>query len=518
MLNSPHSILLGKHFSSSTKPEPVHLLTSMATRHGLIAGATGTGKTVTLQLIAEQFSALGVPVFLADVKGDLSGLARPSTPGQRITDRINQLGLAQTSAGDSTWTPAACPVMFWDIFRKTGVPFRTTVSEVGPLLLGRLLSLNDLQQDVLHVLFKIADDHGLLLLDLKDLTALLEWCSGQTAELRPMYGNIAPSTLAAIQRGLIALGAMGGDALFGEPAIQLSHLMQRDYSGRGVINVLDSASLLANPRTYSTLLLWLMSELFESLPEVGDTEKPSLVFFFDEAHLLFTDAPPELQRKIEQVVKLIRSKGVALFFVTQNPSDIPDAVLAQLGNRIQHALRAYTPGERKAVKSAAAAFRPNPAFSSEDVITELGIGEALVSTLDGSGVPSMVHRTLICPPQSQIGPIDSSERLKLVGQSPLAALYSETVDRTSAHELLKARASQGPAPVQDVQTAQGRGGILGDLFGSPRSPTTTTAEKPPPTSRRQGYFESLSKSVLRSVGSTLGREVIRGILGSITRR
>ncbi len=481
------TIDLGRSSTNSS----VNLLPAMATRHGLIAGATGTGKTVTLQVLAEQFSRLGVPVFMADVKGDLSGLAQAGAMNNKLADRLERLGILG-------WQGRACPVIFWDIFQKNGIPVRTTISEVGPLLLARLLALNDLQQDVLQVVFKVADDQGLLLLDLKDLRAILDWTSSHSSELRNSYGNIAPASASAIQRSVVAFEAMGGHLLFGEPALKLEHLMQLDFSGQGVISVLDAASLLSNPRAYSTLLLWMLSELFEELPEIGDVDKPRLVFFFDEAHLLFADAPAALKNKIEQVVKLIRSKGVAIFFVTQNPMDIPESILAQLGNRVQHALRAYTPNEQRAARAAAQSFRPNPQFSAEEHITALGVGEALVSVLDASGVPSVVERVLIQPPASQIGAIAANDRLTLSDRSPLASLYRESIDRESAFEILRKRATLNNATPQS------------------KSPSNTKS-KVPSTSKRQGYFESLTKSVLRSVGSSLGREVIRGILGSMRR-
>src|SRR5687768_9784385 len=394
------------------------LLPNMANRHGLIAGATGTGKTVTLRVIAEQFSRLGVPTFMADVKGDLSGLARPGSDHPKVSQRVTDLALTDFSF-EST------PVEFWDLFGENGHPLRATISDMGPLLLGRLLNLNDTQAGVLNIVFKIADDNGLLLLDLKDLKSMLQHVGDQAADFRTEYGNISPVSIGAIQRNLLVLQEQGADKFFGEPALNLEDLMQTDPRGRGVINILSAEKLVHSPKIYATFLLWLISELFENLPEVGDPPKPKLVFFFDEAHLLFDEAPPALLQKIEQVVRLIRSKGVGIFFVTQNPLDIPDAVLGQLGNRVQHALRAFTPRDQKAVRAAAETFRQNPAINVEQAITELGVGEALVSFLDAEGRPSIVDRALILPPRSQLPPLSVEERRVLINQSPAGAVYGK---------------------------------------------------------------------------------------------
>jgi DNA helicase HerA-like ATPase len=490
----------------------------MANRHGLIAGATGTGKTVTLQMLAEQFSRSGVPVFMADVKGDLAGLAKAGQPNEKITKRLTSLGI-------TNWEGAPCPCVVWDVYGKSGTPMRTTVSEVGPLLLGRFLDLNPTQQDVLEVLFKIADDHGMLLLDLKDLGAMLTWVSDNSSELRSTYGNLAPSSLASIQRGVISLGASGAEQLFGEPALKLEHLMQMDFSGNGVISILDASKLLHDSRAYATLLLWLLSELFEKLEEVGDLEKPKLVFFFDEAHLLFRDAPKALIEKIELVVRLIRSKGVGIYFVTLNPLDIPESILGQLGNRVQHALRAYTPADQKAVRTAAQTFRPNPNYATEEVITVLEVGEALVSLLDEKGAPTPVERILIAPPRSRMGPLTLEERGELIKRSPLTPLYAQSVDRESAYELLRGRAAESVsslAPSSPGETVQKPQGILGGLFGggaSSDAPVSSSSREKPPAkssgSQRQGHLESFAKSMLRSVGSSLGRVILRGALGSI---
>ena len=468
------------------------LLPNMANRHGLIAGATGTGKTVTLRVIAEQFSRLGVPVFMADVKGDLSGLARPGSDHPKITQRVADLALTDFSFESS-------PVEFWDLFGENGHPLRATISDMGPLLLSRLLNLNDTQAGVLNIVFKIADDHGLLLLDLKDLKSMLQHVGDQAADFRTEYGNISPVSIGAIQRNLLVLQEHGADKFFGEPALNLDDLMQTDSRGRGVINILASEKLFHSPKIYATFLLWLIAELFENLPEVGDPPKPKLVFFFDEAHLLFDEAPPALLQKIEQVVRLIRSKGVGIYFVTQNPLDVPDSVLGQLGNRVQHALRAFTPRDQKAVRAAAETFRQNPNINVEQVITELGVGEALVSFLDAEGRPSIVDRALILPPRSQLPPLSPEERTRLVNQSPAGAVYAKTVDRESAYELLKKRAEAA----------------------SPQSAPPHSAAPPPPSrqpspARGGSMWDGFLKSAARSIGTQVGRELIRGVLGSMT--
>ncbi|MBC7160564.1 MAG: DUF853 family protein [Immundisolibacter sp.] len=466
---------------------PVDLRVGMANRHGLIAGATGTGKTVTLQTLAEGFSRAGVPVFLADVKGDLSGLAQPAQPGKRILARVAELGIRD-------YAPRANPVVFWDLYGKAGHPVRATVSDLGPLLLASLLELNDTQTGVLYAAFKVADDQGLLLLDLKDLRSLLAWVADNSAALRGQYGNLSGASVAAIQRQLLVLEADGAGQFFGEPALDLADLTRTDFSGQGVISVLDATALMPRPRLYATFLLWLLAELFERLPEVGDLDRPRLVFFFDEAHLLFDTAPKALLEKIEQVVRLIRSKGVGVYFVSQNPQDIPDPVLGQLGNRVQHALRAFTPRDRAAVRAAAQNFRANPGLDVESTLTELAIGEALVSVLDARGMPTPVERTLIRPPQSRLGPLTPAERAEHMARSPLAGRYDTAVDRESAHELLAARAAAADA-------------------GAP-APSTGSAPRP---RRREPdtLLETTAKSALRAIGSQLGRQLVRGVLGSL---
>ena len=469
-----------------------NLLPRMANRHGLIAGATGTGKTVTLRVIAEQFSRLGVPVFMADVKGDLSGLARPGTENPKITQRIADLSLTD-------FTFESSPVEFWDLFGENGHPLRATVSDMGPLLLGRLLNLNDTQAGVLNIVFKIADDNGLLLLDLKDLKSMLQHVGDKAADFRTEYGNISPVSIGAIQRNLLVLQEQGGDKFFGEPALNLDDLMQTNSAGRGVINILSSEKLVHSPKIYATFLLWLISELFENLPELGDPPKPKLVFFFDEAHLLFDEAPPALLQKIEQVVRLIRSKGVGIYFVTQNPLDIPDSVLGQLGNRVQHALRAFTPRDQKAVRSAAETFRQNPQINVEQAITELGVGEALVSFLDAEGRPTMVDRALILPPRTQLPPITPDERRRLIDQSSAGSVYGKTIDRESAYELLKKRAETAAVPAAPAE----------------QSPAASTRSGPAPA-RGGSMWDGFLKSAARSIGTQVGRELIRGVLGSMT--
>lgn len=460
------------------------LLPSMANRHGLIAGATGTGKTVTLRVIAEKFCGIGVPVFMADVKGDLSGVCRPGEQNPKIVERVKQLALDGFQFAD-------CPAVFWDLYGQQGHPVRTTISDMGPLLVSRLLNLNEIQSGVLTLVFKIADDSGMLLLDLKDLRAMLQYVGDNAAQFKTQYGNVSAASIGAIQRGLLALEQQGGDKFFGEPALDLDDMMQTDGSGRGVINILVADKLINAPKLYATFLLWLLSELFERLPEVGDPEKPKLVFFFDEAHLLFNDAPKVLLEKIEQVIRLIRSKGVGVYFITQNPLDVPDIVLGQLGNRVQHALRAFTPRDQKAVKAAAQTFRQNKELDVEEAITELGVGEALVSFLDEKGQPNVVDRALIFPPQSQLTPLAAAEREQLMKQSTLYGHYEKVLDRESAYEMLKARAPQaqtGQAPASSGSAWQGEAGEM---------------------------FEALGKSAARAIGSQVGREIIRGVLGSI---
>jgi DNA helicase HerA-like ATPase len=483
--------------SAAKSKADLGLLPSMANRHGLIAGATGTGKTVTLQTLAERFSSIGVPVFLADVKGDLAGLAMAGGSNAKIAERVKLLAI-------EGFEYRACPVMFWDVFGVSGHPVRATISELGPLLLARILDLNDTQAGVLAAVFKMADDSGLLLLDLKDLRAMLQFAGDNASEMRAKYGNISTASVGAIQRGLLTLESQGGEKLFGEPALALDDLMQT-VGGRGVINILAADKLLASPRVYSTLLLWLLSELFENLPEVGDPEKPKLVFFFDEAHLLFNDAPGDLLERIEQVVRLVRSKGVGVYFVTQNPLDVPDTVLGQLGNRVQHALRAFTPRDQQAVKSAATTFRPNPKVDVEKAITELAVGEALVSFLDGKGSPTPVERAFVIPPASRVGPITAEERRTVMEGSLVAGHYEKAVDRDSAYEQLKARTL---AKADAQTTGGGLGGIL-DTLGIPGMGGSTKGRT------RETAVEAAAKSAARAIGSEVGRRIIRGVLGSI---
>jgi len=473
------------------------LLPHMANRHGLITGATGTGKTVTLQRIAEQLSLAGVPVFLADAKGDLSGLGAAGVAGEKLHKRLDALGIAD-------WQPASYPVAFWDVFGELGHPVRATISDMGPLLLGRLLDLNDTQGGVLQLVFKVADDQGLLLLDLKDLRAMVQHVGDHADEFRTGYGNVSAASIGAIQRGLLTLEEQGGDRFFGEPMLAIEDLMQTQ-GGRGVINVFAAEKLMNSPRLYASFLLWLLAELFEQLPEAGDLDKPKLVFFFDEAHLLFADAPPALLQKVEQVVRLIRSKGVGVYFVTQNPLDIPDTVLGQLGNRVQHALRAFTPRDQKAVKAAADTLRANPAFDAVTVITELGVGEALVSFLDEQGKPTVVERAFVLPPFSRIGPLTAEERKAAIVGSLIAGHYEKFIDRESAFE--KLGAGDTAKEIQSTANEAAPGGLfggLGDRLGDGGS-----------RGGRQGVVEAAVKSAARSIGSQLGREIIRGMLGSI---
>ncbi len=486
------------------------LLPALANRHGLITGATGTGKTITLQVLAERFSSIGVPVFMADVKGDLSGLAAPGVDSPKLKQRLDSLGV-------SDWAPAKFPAAFWDVSGAQGHPVRATISDMGPILLSRLLNLNDTQAGVLQLVFKIADDNGLLLLDLKDLRAMVQHVGEHAKEFTTEYGNVSAASIGAIQRSLLTLGEQGGEAFFGEPMLDINDLMQTE-DGKGIVNILAADKLMASPRLYSTFLLWLLSELFEQLPEVGDVEKPKLVFFFDEAHLLFNEAPPALLEKIEQVVRLIRSKGVGVYFVTQNPLDIPDTVLGQLGNRVQHALRAFTPRDQKAVKTAAETLRANPAFDAAAAITELGVGEALLSFLDEKGRPNVVERAFVLPPASRIGPLAAEERQAVIKASLVYGVYENQLDRESAYEKLKgnaAAARQGQNQAQMPSSApeavaQGGGWLdgLGEVFGG----------RPSSGGRARGgdsIMEAAAKSAARAIGSQVGREIIRGVLGSI---
>jgi DNA helicase HerA-like ATPase len=471
------------------------LLPNMANRHGLIAGATGTGKTVTLQRLAEGFSAAGVPVFLADVKGDLAGLSQEGGGNSRIAERIQLLKLEDFAFNSQ-------PTAFWDVFEEQGHPVRTTISEMGPVLLTRLLNLNDTQAGVLSIVFKVADDQGLLLLDLKDLRAMLQHVADNATELRSSYGNVSPASVGAIQRGLLALEEQGGATFFAEPALNLDDLIQTGPDGRGVINILAADRLLHQPRIYTTFLLWLLSELFEQLPESGDLDKPKLVFFFDEAHLLFDEAPKPLLQKIEQVVRLIRSKGVGVYFVTQSPTDIPEEVLGQLGNRVQHALRAFTAKDQKAVRAAAQTFRTNPDLDIEKVITELGVGEALISFLNKDGIPEQVQRAFICPPCSRVGPITDEERQRIIQRSGIFGHYEKKLDRESAYELLKTRAQKMESAVAAEPPRE-----------TPVPPSASGRGR-----QRETMAEAMMKSAMRAAGSQVGRSLIRGVLGSILGR
>jgi len=525
-LLQPDRVFLG----ASGKPEYVRL--AYGNRHGLITGATGTGKTVSLQILAEGFADAGVPVFCADIKGDLAGLAVTGEAKDFLSKRAETIGFSDEYKFE------AFPVVFWDIFGKEGHPVRTTVSEMGPLLLARMLDLNDTQEGVLNIAFRVADDDGLLLLDLKDLQALLVHVAERSAELKIRYGNISAATVGAIQRKLLVLEEQGGEQFFGEPALEIGELMRTTRDGRGIVNVLAAAELMNSPRLYATFLLWLLSELFEDLPEVGDPDKPRLVFFFDEAHLLFNDAPKALLEKVEQVVRLIRSKGVGVYFVTQNPLDVPDMVLAQLGNRVQHALRAFTPRDTRAVKAAADTFRPNPEFSAFEVITQLGVGEALVSTLEDKGVPSVVQRTLIRPPSSRIGTISEDERRKVIAASPIGTIYDNPVDRESAFEVLSMRvetktttevveapAGEG-AEGEEEQDGPSIGDMIGGLLGTnrPRGRRLTTTQRVARSVTRTlttriigGAAADIGKKFGGSVGGSVGRAIVRGLLGGILR-
>ena len=493
--------------------QELELLPQMANRHGLIAGATGTGKTVTLQTMAEGFSRIGVPVFMADVKGDLAGMSQPGGNNPKIADRARQLGLSLT--------PQAMPVVFWDVFKQQGHPARATISEMGPLLLSRMLGLNDTQQGVLTLVFKIADDNGLLLLDMKDLRAMLQHVGDNADQFQTEYGHISAASIGAIQRNLLTLDQQGGEELFGEPALDLADLMQTDAHGKGVVNILAADKLIEAPQLYATFLLSLLSELFEQLPEVGDPPQPKLVFFFDEAHLLFSDCPKPLLDKIEQVVRLVRSKGIGVYFVTQNPLDVPDNVLGQLSNRVQHALRAFTPRDQKAVKAAAQTFRTNPNLNTAEVITQLAVGEALISLLDETGTPGEVERGFVVPPASRVGAISADERQQVIRNSVLFGHYEKSVDRESAYERLKGRAEsapvrtppsssvpQSPTPIAQQTSAQPSGGSWTDSIGSILGQFGGGG-------RREGMAEALAKSAARAIGSQVGRQIVRGVLGGI---
>ena len=518
-----NSIIVGK----STKYEVLDL--HFANRHGLVAGATGTGKTVTLQVLAEGLSEAGVSVFAADIKGDLSGIAAAGEMKDALVARAKGMGLE--------YQPDQYPVIFWDVFGEQGHPIRATISEMGPLLLSRLLQLNDTQEGVLNIAFRIADEQGLALLDLKDLRAILGYVADHASELQKEYGNVSSATVGTVQRQLLVLENQGAKSFFGEPALDLADFLRTDRDGRGFVNVLAADKLVENPRLYGTFLLWLLSELFEKLPEVGDPEKPKLVFFFDEAHLLFNDAPKPLLEKIEQVVRLVRSKGVGVYLVTQNPLDVPETVLAQLSNRVQHALRAFTPRDQKSVRAAADTFRPNKDLDTAKVITELGKGEALVSFLEGNGVPSMVERTMIRPPSARIGPVTPAERKAVIDKSPMKGKYDTPVDSESAYEILQKRmqgTAASPAPGQQGQAEQGGGGLLGQIggvfgtiFGTnvPRGTRLSTGQRMSRevtrsvTNRVAGQIAAdLGKSLGGSMGGTIGRAIVRGTLGGILRR
>ena len=512
--DTDHGIFIGKG------EQPVWLTLGLANRHGLVTGATGTGKTVSLQVMAEGFSRAGVPVFVADIKGDLSGISEPGEARDFILDRARTMGLA--------FQPDQFSTIFWDVFGEQGHPVRATVSEMGPLLLSRMMDLNETQEGVLNIAFRVADEQGLMLLDMKDLRAILSFIAERAAELTTLYGNVSKQSVGAIQRRLLVLEHQGGEKFFGEPALDLNDFMRTDRDGRGMINILAADKLMQNPRLYATFLLWMLSELFERLPEVGDPPKPKLVFFFDEAHLLFNDAPKALMDKIEQVVRLIRSKGVGVYFVTQNPIDVPDKVLAQLGNRVQHALRAFTPRDQKAVAAAAQTFRPNPKLDTARVITELGKGEALVSCLEGNGTPAVVERVMVRPPSARIGPISPEERSALVARSPVKGKYDTAIDSESAYELLQKRVEDTAAAADGSNGGVlGQiGSIVGSIFGTntPRGRLSTGQVIARNVTRSVtnkvvgGIVADLGKSVGGSVGSSVGRALVRGALGGLLRR
>jgi len=486
---------------AKTRDAELCLLPALANRHGLITGATGTGKTVTLQVMAERFSRIGVPVFMADVKGDLSGISQPGAATPKFLERLTLLDVPEPAY-------AGCPTVFWDVFGEQGHPVRATISDLGPLLLSRVLNLNDTQAGVLALVFKVADDNGLLLLDLKDLRAMLQHVGDHAQEFQTNYGNVSAASIGAIQRGLLALEQQGAQRFIGEPMLNIDDLLQTGEGGHGVVNVLAADKLMNAPALYSTLLLWLLAELYEKLPEVGDPEKPKLVFFFDEAHLLFGDAPKALLDRIEQVVRLVRSKGVGVYFVTQNPLDIPETVLGQLGNRVQHALRAFTPRDQKAVKAAAETMRANPKIDSQKAITELAVGEALVSFLDAKGRPEMVERAFILPPGGRIGPVTAEERQRVIAGSGLSGTYDKPVDRESAYERLKGRVDAAPPPTP-AGAPPAQGGSWTDAIKDSLGGLVSGS------GRKDSIVEAVAKSAARTVGSTIGREIVRGVLGSL---
>lgn len=521
MSDMPSGLFLGQ--SDANAPE--NLLLNRANRHGVVAGATGTGKTVTLQIMAQGFSDAGVPVFCADVKGDLSGISQPGAPNDKLIARAADMGL--------TLTPRAAPTVFWDLYGQKGHPIRATMSEIGPVLMARMLNLNEVQEGVLTVVFHVADKEGLLLLDIGDLRSLLAYVGENADRIGREVGNVAPASIASIQRALLQVEQEGGGAFFGEPALKLEDMIRTGLDGRGQVNVLDSTRLMNSPRLYAAFLLWLLSELFERLPEIGDPDKPRMVFFFDEAHLLFNDAPKALLEKVEQVVRLIRSKGVGVYFVTQNPADIPDSVLAQLGNRIQHALRAYTPSDQKGLKAASQSFRANPAFNTAEAIQALGVGEALVSVLDEKGAPTVVARTKIRPPDSRLGPATDAERAATIAASPVGTRYDVAVNRESAEEILNARhaatdqaAAQAKAQADAAKAAEAQAKLDAKAAQAQAREQARAAPKPAPratapakrASTRQTPLEALTTSVLRTAGTTLTRELMRGILGGLKKR
>ncbi|MFV0671496.1 helicase HerA-like domain-containing protein [Variovorax sp. tm] len=485
-----------------------NLLPGLANRHGLITGATGTGKTVTLQTIAQKLSSIGVPVFMADVKGDLTGISQKGNIGDKLAATLKERGIDLPE-------PAACPVTLWDVFGEQGHPVRATISDMGPLLLGRMLDVNETQAGVLNLVFKIADDNGLLLLDLKDLRAMLQYVGENSSQFTTQYGNISAASVGAIQRGLLQIETQGGAKFFGEPMLNIADFMQT-VGGKGVVNVLAADKLMNSPRLYATFLLWMLSELFEQLPEVGDPEQPKLAFFFDEAHLLFNEAPKALVERIELVVRLVRSKGVGVYFVTQNPLDIPDTVLAQLGNRVQHALRAFTPRDQKAVKAAASTMRQKPGLDIETAITELAVGEALVSLLDEKGRPSVTERVFVLPPASQLGPITPEQRKALIAGSLVAGVYEKSVDRESAYEKLKGRAESAPgapapaAPGSAKGTEESSGSGMGSMLNDMLFGTTG-----PRGAKHDGLVQTMAKSAVRTMGTSVGKEILRGVLGGI---
>lgn len=524
MTDAAIGLFLGQSLDQDNSPQT--LLFNRANRHGVVAGATGTGKTVTLQIMAQGFSDAGVPVFAADVKGDLSGISMAGTANEKLQARADSMGLTLKSQ--------AAPTVFWDLYGKKGHPIRTTVSEVGPVLMARILNLSDVQEGVLAIVFHVADKEGLLLLDLDDLRAMLVYVGENAERIGREVGNVAPASIAAIQRALLQLEQEGGAAFFGEPALRLEDMMRTGLDGRGQVNILDATQLMNSPRLYAAFLLWMLSELFEQLPEVGDPDKPKLVFFFDEAHLLFNDTPDALREKVEQVVRLIRSKGVGIYFVTQNPADIPDSVLAQLGNRIQHALRAYTPADQRGLKAASQSFRPNPAFDTADAIQGLGVGEALVSVLDVKGAPSVVARTAIRPPDSRLGPVTDAERAQIMAASPVARLYDQPIDRESAAEVLAARRGEDDRAAADAKlaAAQAKADAAAEKQAARRAATEQRQadrqaereaaqrerEVARDRRRRQSSIDAMTNSALRTAGSTLTRELLRGVLGGLRRR